>query len=119
MTDINKAVSNSIKLLREAKGYSQSYMAQKLHVTQQAYSAMEITPENMSLKRLHDVADLLQVDVVTLLDIDIKDTQHNFNKQGGIAKPNMVNQQTVVKNVLYQRLIAQLMDEIVFLKSQL
>jgi|688.fasta_scaffold1444578_1 transcriptional regulator with XRE-family HTH domain len=118
MTDINKAVSNSIKLLREAKGYSQSYMAQKLHVTQQAYSAMEITPENMSLKRLHDVADLLQVDVVTLLDIDIN-TQHNFNKQGGIAKPNMVNQQTVVKNVLYQRLIAQLTDEIVFLKSQL
>lgn len=119
MTDINKDVSIKIKLLREAKGYSQSYMAQKLRITQQAYSAMENTPENMSLKRLHDLADLLQVEIVTLLGLEHKDAQHNFNQQGGNEKNGMNIYKTSLKDDLYKRLIEQLTEEIVFLKSQL
>jgi DNA-binding XRE family transcriptional regulator len=45
-------------------------MAKKLNITQQAYSNIEKTPENMSLKKLNDIADLMQVKIVTLLGID-------------------------------------------------
>ena len=34
-------ISDTIRLLREARGFSQTYMAEKLSITQQAYSSVE------------------------------------------------------------------------------
>jgi len=48
MKDLNKNISTIIKSIRETKGFSQAYMAKKLNITQQAYSNIEKTPENMS-----------------------------------------------------------------------
>lgn len=45
-------ISDTIRLLREASGFSQKQMAEKLTITQQAYSNLEKKPERISLGRM-------------------------------------------------------------------
>ena len=120
MKDINKNISTIIKSMRETKGYSQSYMAKKLNITQQAYSTIEKTPENMSLRKLNDIAELMQVELITLLGIENEYVQNNYNQQGGSAATKLVNYyKDEEKDSLYERLIIQLQEEINFLKTHI
>ena len=73
----------------------------------------------MSLKRLQDISELLQLEIITLLGLENKDAQLNSNQQGGNAKNSMINYKNSVKDDLYKRLIEQLNEEIVYLKSLL
>jgi len=111
-------ISENIRIIREAKGFSQDYVATKLKVTQQAYSAMENNPENMTLKRLKDLCTVLDVDLVTLLGEENIMLQQNYNQQGGQAATKMdFHNQSKNENELYERLISQLKEENAHLKS--
>lgn len=117
MEDTSKKISYTIRSIRESKKVKQIYMANKLKVTQQAYSRMENEPENVSLKKLRQIAEILEVDLITLLGIDTSLVQQNFNQQGGNAATQMVqNYTTVEKNELYERIIARLREEISYLR---
>jgi transcriptional regulator with XRE-family HTH domain len=112
------SISDNIRLIREAKGYSQDYIAKKMKVSQQAYSSMEKQPDNMSLKRLKDLCKVLDVNLVTLLGEENIYVQQNYNQQGGQASTNMtVNNSSELEKELYERIINQLKEEITFLKS--
>jgi transcriptional regulator with XRE-family HTH domain len=118
MKDPKKNISTIIKSIRETKGYSQSYMAKKLNITQQAYSSIEKSPENMSLKKLYDIAELMQVEIITLLGIENEYVQNNFNQQGGYAVTKLINYYSVEeKDSLDERLILELQKEVNFLKT--
>ena len=111
-------ISDIIRTLREEKKLTQLYMAKKLKVTQQAYSSMENNPENVTLKRLKDIAELLGVELITILGIDTKLVQQNFGQKRGNAATKMVNHYTTQEqNELYERLIAQLKEEIAYLRT--
>jgi transcriptional regulator with XRE-family HTH domain len=111
-------ISDIIRTIREEKKLTQLYMAKKLKVTQQAYSSMENNPENVTLKRLKDIAELLGVELITLLGIDTGLVQQNFGQKGGNAATKMVNNYTTQEqNELYERLIAQLKEEIAYLRT--
>ena len=112
------SISDNIRLIREAKGYSQDYIAKKMKVTQQAYSSMEKQPDNMSLKRLKDLCKVLDVNLVTLLGEDNVYVQQNYNQQGGQASTKMtVNNSSEHERDLYERMIKQLNEEISYLKA--
>jgi transcriptional regulator with XRE-family HTH domain len=113
-------VSDNIRVIREAKNYSQEYVATKLNVTQQAYSSMEKNPENMSLKRLRELCKILDVELITLLGEENVMVQQNYNQQGGQAATNMVFQGlSENEKSLYERFIAELKHEISFLRTKL
>jgi transcriptional regulator with XRE-family HTH domain len=108
-------ISNNMRLLRESQGYSQEYVAMQLNLSQQAYSILEKQPEKATLKRLREIALVLQVPLVTLLGEDEVIIQQNFNQAGG-------NAATIFKNIqnnqeVNDRLITQLKEEIIFLRS--
>ncbi len=110
-------IANNIRLLRESMGYSQDYVALQLNITQQAYSAIEKKPEKVTLQRLKEIAVILQVPLITLLGEDEVVIQQNFNQAGG-------NAGTILKNIytngdVLDRLIAELKDEINFLRTAL
>ena len=110
-------IANNIRLLRESMGYSQDYVALQLNITQQAYSAIEKKPEKATLQRLKEIAIVLQVPLITLLGEDEVVIQQNFNQAGG-------NAGTILKNIytngdVLDRLVAELKDEINFLRSAL
>lgn len=95
-------------------------MAKKLNITQQAYSTIEKTPENMSLKKLYDIAELMQVEIITLLGIENEYVQNNFNQQGGYAVTKLINYYSVEeKDSLDERLILELQKEVNFLKTHI
>jgi len=115
-----KDISTLIRTIREEKKFTQLYMAKKLNVTQQAYSSMEINPESVTLKRLRDIAEILGVELITILGIDTDLVQQNFGQKGGNAATQMVNNYTTQEHdELYERLISKLKEEVFFLRNLL
>ncbi|MEO3405998.1 helix-turn-helix transcriptional regulator [Mucilaginibacter sp. CAU 1740] len=62
-----KGVINTIRNIREQKQYSQEYMAAKLSISQNAYSKIELTSTLLSLERLLQIANILEVEATLLL----------------------------------------------------
>jgi transcriptional regulator with XRE-family HTH domain len=58
-----------IRLIRENKGFTQEYVADKLAVSQAAYSKMERKAGNCSLLTLEKVAEVLEVTLPFLIDV--------------------------------------------------
>lgn len=56
-----------IKMYRKQLGYSQDYMGIKLDISQRAYSKIERGPTELSVKRLYQIAKILEVDISELL----------------------------------------------------
>ena len=56
-----------IRRLRESKGYSQEYVAEKLGVDQSVYSRWASHPKHLSLDRLERIAEVLECSVDDLL----------------------------------------------------
>ncbi len=107
------SAADNIRLIREAKSFSQEFIAKKMKVTQQAYSAMEKQPDNMTLKRLKELCKILDVDLVTLLGEDNVFVQQNYNQKGGQAATQMVFNSTNEKNnETFQAYIISLKEEI-------
>jgi transcriptional regulator with XRE-family HTH domain len=60
-------LSERIRNIRIGLGYSQEFLAEKLGLTQQAYSNIEMHPEKSTLARLIEIAKVLNVDISTLI----------------------------------------------------
>jgi transcriptional regulator with XRE-family HTH domain len=114
------SVSENIRMTRELKGFSQDYVAKQLDVTQQAYSQMEKNPDSMTLKRLKDLCKVLDVELIALLDEDNVYVQQNFHQQGGNAATKMIISTGSDENKqLYERLLSEQKEEILFLREQI
>ncbi len=91
MKDPNKEYPkiNKIRMLREGIGLSQEYVAEKLNITQQAYSKMEKNPQNVTLERLQQLSEVLGVKINNIVGNDDMYVQQNFHQQGGNASTVM------------------------------
>ena len=111
-------ISEIIRNIRNAKGYSQDFVAKKLGITQQAYATIEKKPENASLTRLRELSKILEVELTTLIGEEDKYILQNFNQQGGNTQMKMYSYNTsTAEKELYERLIKTKDDEILYLKS--
>lgn len=108
-------VGENIRLIRENLGYSQEYVATQLGITQQTYSNIEKNPDKATLKRLKEIARVLQVSFVTLLGEDDVYIQQNFHQQGGNAATQM-NVATSEKEI-YEKYIEDLKEQVDFFKQ--
>jgi transcriptional regulator with XRE-family HTH domain len=111
------SLGDNIRIIREARGYSQDYVASKLEITQQTYSNIEKNPEKATIKRLKEIAGVLQVNFVTLLGEDEIYVQQNFSQHGGNAATQMNIASDKTESEIYERLIAELKEEIIFLRG--
>ncbi len=112
------SISENIRLIRESRGYSQDYIANRLNITQQAYSNMEKKPEGMSLSRLKDLAKVLDVSLLTLINEDTVLIQQNFNQAGGNAASKMEFYLAEGAIKIYEELIKELREENNKLRNQ-
>ena len=110
-------IGDNIRLLREARGFSQKYMAEKLSITQQAYSSLEKKPEKTTLQRLKNIATILQVELITLLGEEDTFILKNFNQSGGNAATQMNITPSSNEHEIYNKLINSLKEEIIFLRE--
>ena len=106
-------LTDNIRLIRVSKGFSQKFIAKKLNITQQAYSLMEKNPDIMTLKRLKDLCEILDVNIVTLIDEENVYVQQNYHQKGGNASAQMVVASLTNQEIdIYQSYFASLKEEI-------
>jgi transcriptional regulator with XRE-family HTH domain len=62
-----KDVGEKIRLQRLAKKYSQEYMAFMLDISQAAYSKIERDETELTIQRIFDIGEILEINPFTLL----------------------------------------------------
>ncbi|MDB5143390.1 MAG: helix-turn-helix protein [Mucilaginibacter sp.] len=62
-----KDVGEKIRLQRLTKKYSQEYMAFMLDISQPAYSKIERDETELTIQRIFDIAEILEINPFTLL----------------------------------------------------
>jgi transcriptional regulator with XRE-family HTH domain len=68
-----ETVAANIKNARLRRNYSQDYLAAKLHISQNAYSKVELGQTRVTVERLNIIAEVLQVRLSSLIDLgDVK-----------------------------------------------
>lgn len=65
-----KQVAANIRKIREHRNYTQEYLAAKLHISQNAYSKIELGYTRITVERLFQIAEVLGVDPVEVISID-------------------------------------------------
>ncbi|HWK58158.1 MAG TPA: helix-turn-helix transcriptional regulator [Parapedobacter sp.] len=63
-----KSVAGNIRRVREYRNYTQDYVARKIGISQNAYSKLELGLHKLSLERLFQIADVLDVECIALLE---------------------------------------------------
>ena len=66
-----KAVVSNIRKTREIKNYTQDYLAAKLRISQNAYSKIELGYSNITLSRLIEISEILEVDLMELINFGL------------------------------------------------
>ena len=105
-----------IRSYREAKGYTQEYMAEMLNICQSTYANLESGKSSLGIDRLLEIAEILEVDFHHLLiykNNDRRDVKSSVPVKQ-VADP--VHEET--KGV-YEQLIKDLRSEIEFLRSMI
>lgn len=62
-----KTVALNIRKNREQQHYTQEYLAAKLHISQNAYSKIELGYTKITLERLFQIAEILGIDALDLI----------------------------------------------------
>lgn len=65
-----KNVAGNIRKVREYRDYTQDYLAAKLNISQNAYSKIELGYSRITIDRLFDIAQILEIDPVALISLD-------------------------------------------------
>jgi transcriptional regulator with XRE-family HTH domain len=63
-------VGNKIKRFREQKNYTQQYMSDRLKISQNTYSKIETGGIKLTVERLNQIAEVLEVPVEQILSSD-------------------------------------------------
>jgi transcriptional regulator with XRE-family HTH domain len=62
-----RTVAMNIRKIREFRDYTQEYLAMKLGISQNAYSKIELAYTRITLERLIQISQILDVDAVDLI----------------------------------------------------
>jgi transcriptional regulator with XRE-family HTH domain len=62
-----KEVVSNIRKIREFRNYTQDYLAAKLNISQNAYSKIELGYSSITLNRLVNIAQILEIELVDLI----------------------------------------------------
>ena len=65
-----RAIVANIRKIREYRNYTQDYLAVKLHISQNAYSKIELGYSSITLTRLIHIAEILDVDIIDIINTD-------------------------------------------------
>jgi len=71
-----RVTAANIRKIRAQKNYTQDYLAAKLSISQNACSKIELGYSKLTLNRLFEIASILEVDAVQLINLDNDDFAH-------------------------------------------
>lgn len=113
-----KQIGTRIKNLREEKNYSQTYLSQRLGLSQKAYSKIENNETRLSVDNLLKIAEVLETSINKILDVDSGTVYNNYSTHNG--EGIVIHKTTSDKIIdLYDKLLKSKDDEIATLKELL
>ena len=121
-------IGNKIKNIRELKNFTQEYMAEKLDISQAAYSKMEKGDTKISQDKLNKIAEILEINPDDITDFDNKKVLNSFNNvkvsNNGIITYNekdmiLIRQLYEDKVALLEKLLQKSEEEVKHLKALL
>ena len=71
-----KTIVSNIRKIREFRNYTQDYLAAKLRISQNAYSKIELGYSSITLNRLVQIAEILEVDLADIICANIEEIIH-------------------------------------------
>ena len=81
-------VGKNLQVIRELNNYTQSYVADKLGISQKSYSNLERANNDISLDVLLRLSDLYQISLTKILELNAEAILNNNSQQGGISYIN-------------------------------
>ncbi len=96
-----------IRNIRELRNLTQEYIASQLNISLRAYSKIESGETQLTIKRLNEISEILEVSAIELLSFDEKNIFQNFT---GTNK-TLTSQSS-------EDVVGQLKEIIFFLKEQ-
>lgn len=118
-------IGYKIKNIRELKNLTQEYMAEKLDISQAAYSKLEKGNTKISEEKLHKIAEVLDVNPEDIIDFDNKKVLNSYNSIKGNNSNITYNDQDIMlirqlyedKIVLLEKLLKNAEEEVERLKN--
>lgn len=105
-----------IRSFREAKGYTQEYMAEMLDICQSTYANLESGKSSLSIDRLLEIAEILELDFHELVVLNGKEYVDGKSTMPGMQVADHLHVET---KQLYEQLVQELRSEIAFLRSMI
>ncbi len=103
-----------IRSFREAKGYTQEYMAEMLDICQSTYANLESGKSSLTIDRLIEIAAILELDFHQLLVFNGKGPMDGKSPMHDISTRENLNEET---KKLYEQLVEELRSEVAFLRA--
>jgi len=76
---VKTTVGQRIRKIREARDFTQDNLAFELGITKSAYSKIEREQSNVSVKRLEQIAKVLEVDIADFFkEQNVEETQNSY-----------------------------------------
>jgi transcriptional regulator with XRE-family HTH domain len=111
-------VATKIRKMRAFKALSQEYVAAQLEISPRQYQRIESGQCDLSLRRLEEISQVLEVEPPELLGMDEKYVLEN-SRNSGFGQGFTHNPLTEQLLTQYQEQIKQLKEEVAFLRKRL
>jgi transcriptional regulator with XRE-family HTH domain len=114
-------IGQKIKKLRELKNLTQTHVAEKLGVSQSAYSKMELGESEVTFNRLEKISEVLEMKPEEVIAFNESMVFNVMNNANGGNVLSHVHQYNISENErkLYEDQINLLKEEVTYLKQML
>lgn len=113
-------LGQKIKKIRELRSYTQEHMAEQLGMSQTGYGNIERDETDISLKRMKQICEILDIKLQELFGFDEKKmlvgTINNSTGQNGVVYNNENFER---ERKLYEEQVALLKDQVNMLKEEI
>jgi len=115
------SLGRKIRLLREINGYKQSFMAEKLGITQNGYSKIESDVTNVSAARLEEIAQIFGISISELTAVNPQYLQQAIIQPQDSSQmiPAICESIHNSNKSLYAQQVKFLENEVAYLKQQI
>lgn len=112
-------IGSKIRKLRELKNYTQEYMADRIGVGQSSYARFEKDDSDITISKLQQIADILEISIHDILDFNKSFFLNNTSTNSNFNSPNStVNDLKLVEEIIKSKdkVIASLEAQIELMK---
>lgn len=116
------AVQGKIKRFREAIGFTQAEMAERLNIHVKTWQKIENGITRLDLERLQQIADIFEIPIEDLINTDdsvyIREVKNENNRVGFAVAGVTINERSENETSLYEKLLEE-KNQIIALQSKL